>query len=74
MNLEVHEDLGMGLIHAMNEGFYNARNVKRLLQQIDDSNDTQDVDHAEATEAIGREMATSIWKRFREPMVDLGAH
>lgn len=74
MNLDALSPLDMNTIYAMKEGFYNARNIKRLLQEIDDSNDMQEVDHEESTEAIGRDMAKQIWRHYREGTVDLGAH
>lgn len=73
-SLEVHEDLDMGIIHAMNKGFYHARNYKRLLQEVDASNDKLEASHETETEDIGRDMAKQIWHHYQELTVDLGAH
>lgn len=60
------------VIDTMREGFYWARNAKRILHDIDRSNDSM-VEREEAEEDyIHRYGAKMIWRRFREPRVFLG--
>ncbi len=72
VSLEIHEDLSMNVIHTMNKGFYHARNYKRLLEEIDVSNDKLEASHDTETEYIGRDMAKQIWHHYQEKTIDLG--
>lgn len=67
-----YQDLDIRVIKTIQEGLYHARNMKQLVQEVDEANDRKDVKFSEIQEAIARDMATRIWHRFQEPTVFLG--
>lgn len=67
-----YQDLDIRVIKTIQEGLYHARNMKQLIEEVDNANDKKDKDFSKNQEAMARDLATRIWHRFQEPSIYLG--
>lgn len=67
-----YQDLDIRVIQTIQEGLYHARNMKQLVQEVDQANDKREENFSILQEALARDLATRIWHKFQEPTIYLG--